>query len=35
MTDKLFKSGIGEALYLLKVTAYLNIVKGYKFKDEI
>ncbi len=35
ITDKLFKSGIGEALYLLKTVAYLNIVKGYKFKDEI
>lgn len=26
-----FKSGINEALFLLKVVAYLNIVKGYEF----
>lgn len=32
MTDKLYKSGINEALYLLKVVAYLNIVKGYEFQ---
>lgn len=32
MTDKLYKSGINEALYLLKVVAYLNIIKGYEFQ---
>lgn len=31
MSDKLYKSGIGEALFLLKTMAFLNIVKGYEF----
>ena len=33
MTSKLFLSGWKEALYLLKVVAYLNIVKGYTFNE--
>ena len=33
MTSKLFISGWKEALYLLKVVAYLNIVKGYSFNE--
>ena len=33
MTPKLFTSGWKEALYLLKVVAYLNIVKGYSFNE--
>lgn len=33
MTAKLFMSGWKEALYLLKVVAYLNIVKGYTFNE--
>lgn len=32
MSAKLFKQGIQEASYLLKVVAYLNIVKGYEFQ---
>lgn len=31
MTNELFKSGINEFIYLLKVVAYLNIIKGYEF----
>ena len=31
MTPKLFKSGINEVSYLLKVVAYFNQVKGYEF----
>lgn len=31
MTPKLFKQGFEEFRYLLKVAAYLNIVKGYEF----
>lgn len=33
MTDKLFKNGWKEVVYLLKVVAYLNIIKGYEFKS--
>ena len=32
MTPKLFKKGFEEFKYLLKVVAYLNIVKGYEFQ---
>lgn len=32
MTPKLFKQGFEEFKYLLKIVAYLNIVKGYEFK---
>lgn len=32
MTPKLFKQGFNEFKYLLKTTAYLNIVKGYEFQ---
>lgn len=32
MTSKLFKQGFEEFRYLLKVAAYLNIVKGYEFQ---
>lgn len=35
MTSKLFKSGWEEFKYLLKTIAYLNIIKNYKFKNDL